>query len=302
MNDLQWFMNGKTKNLIILLLTFLSAFDIFIWRFILAGSVDVSPEIYFLDIGQGDSQLVVLPLVGSSGGTVKILIDGGPKGSRLGERLSEIMPFYDRYVDLVVLTHPQADHFAGLIDIFKHYKVGAFISNGVKGTAKSFQELENAVSNSSAQKVVLLAGDSISYKDYVFKFISPKPEFFDLPDLNHGSLVILLKAGTAGALFTGDIGFKEEDYLLENYDIDVDILKVAHHGSKYSSEEKFLAAVSPKISVIEVGKNSYGHPTDAALSRLVAAGSQIFRTDQDGTIKLSIFGDKISVFQSKKSR
>ena len=296
-------MDAKTKNLIILLLIFLSAFDIFIWHSILAGSVDIRPEIYFLDIGQGDSELVVLPSSsGSSGGKIKVLIDGGPRGPRLAERLSEILPFYDRYIDLVVLTHPQADHFAGLIDVFKHYKVGVFISNGVKGTAKSFQELESAVNNSSAQKIVLLAGDLISYKDYVFKFISPKPEFFDLPDLNHGSLVILFKAKNASALFTGDIGFKEEDYLLKNYDIDVDILKVSHHGSKYSSDANFLAAASPKISVIEVGKNSYGHPTQDALSRLMAAGSQIFRTDLDGTMKLDIAGDKILIFQNKKSR
>lgn len=284
------------KNKIILAVIFLAAFDILIWRSIIAVAPNLDPLIYFLDVGQGDSQLVILP------NNIKILIDGGPSGQQLAGRLAEILPSYDRYIDLVILSHPQADHFAGLIDVFRHYKVGAFISNGVKGTAKSFQELENSVNNNSARKIILLAGDSIKYKDYILNVISPKPEFFDLPDLNHGSLVILFKAGNVGALFTGDIGFEEEDYLVKNYDIDVDILKVAHHGSKYSSEKSFLAAASPKISVIEVGKNSYGHPTQTTLSRLAAVGSRIFRTDKDGTVKLELDSGKLFVFQNKKSR
>lgn len=285
--------DAKIKNKIILLLIFLVAFNILIWREIVFSKAVQKPEIYFLNIGQGDSQLVILP------DGIKILIDGGPNGSKLAEQLSEILNYNDRYIDLVVLSHPQADHFIGLIDVFKHYKVGAFISNGIEGTAKSFKELENAVNDSSAKKVVLLSGDLISYKDYFLKFLSPKPEFFDLPDLNHGSLVILFKAGGASALFTGDIGFEEEDYLARNYDIDVDILKVAHHGSKYSSGGDFLKAVSPKISVIEVGRNSYGHPTALALSRLAAVSSKIFRTDKDGVLKLVIDERKIKVFKNR---
>ncbi|MBI2591201.1 MAG: MBL fold metallo-hydrolase [Candidatus Brennerbacteria bacterium] len=285
--------DAKIKNKIILLLIFLVSFNILIWREIVFSKAVQKPEIYFLNIGQGDSQLVILP------DGIKILIDGGPNGSKLAEQLSEILNYNDRYIDLVVLSHPQADHFIGLIDVFKHYKVGAFISNGIEGTAKSFKELENAVNDSSAKKVVLLSGDLISYKDYFLKFLSPKPEFFDLPDLNHGSLVILFKAGGASALFTGDIGFEEEDYLARNYDIDVDILKVAHHGSKYSSGGDFLKAVSPKISVIEVGRNSYGHPTALALSRLAAVSSKIFRTDKDGVLKLVIDERKIKVFKNR---
>lgn len=295
-------MEGKTKNKIILLIIFLAAFDVLIWRAVIAGGAvnSVNPEIYFMDVGQGDSEFIVLPSSNNFGDrNIKILIDGGPNGQRLSEQLAKILPVYDRYIDLVILSHPQADHFTGLIDIFRHYKVGAFISNGVKGTAKSFRDLESAIEKDSVRKIILLAGDSIKYKDNVFDIISPKPEFLDLPDFNHGCLVILMKAAGASAMFTGDIGFEEEKYLMKNYDINIDILKVAHHGSKYSSEVSFLTAASPKISVIEVGKNSYGHPTKAALSRLTAVGSKIFRTDKDSTVKLEINAGKLLIFKNK---
>ena len=100
-------------------------------------------------------------------------------------------------------------------------------------------------------------------------------------------------------LFTGDIGEKVEKYLTNNFDITADILKVPHHGSKYSSSEEFLAAARPKISSIEVGKNSYGHPTDEVLNKLASIGSQIFRTDQNGTIKIVISENEINIFKKR---
>ena len=98
-------------------------------------------------------------------------------------------------------------------------------------------------------------------------------------------------------LFTGDIGEKNEKYLVNNFDIKVDILKVGHHGSKYSSSNYFLKAVNPKIAAIEVGKNSYGHPTKETLNGLALVGAQIFRTDQDGTIKLIVNSGEINIFK-----
>ena len=100
-------------------------------------------------------------------------------------------------------------------------------------------------------------------------------------------------------LFTGDIGEKNEKYLADNFDIKADILKVGHHGSKYSSSDYFLKAVSPKISAIEVGKNSYGHPTKEVLDRLALVGSRIFRTDQNSIVKLSVKGNEINIFKKQ---
>lgn len=284
-------MNPETRNKIILLIVFLAAFDIFVWRLIVFGQDVTRPEIYFLDVGQGDSELIVLP------GGVKILIDGGPSRERLISRLEEILPQGSRYFDLVVLSHSQADHSTGLIKIFKRYQIGIFISNGISGSAKSYRELDEIIGEKSISKINLAAGDRIRYKEYLIEVLSPSTDFLKRADLNEGSLVLSFKADSATVLFTGDIGFKAENQLIRNYPLDIDILKVAHHGSKYASGADFLRAATPEISVISVGRNSYGHPTKETLWRLQSAGSQVYRTDRDGTLKLVIDGRRISVFK-----
>lgn len=284
-------MKPQTKNTLLMAVIFLAVFNVFLWWRIFSGVSIEHPEIYFFDIGQGDSQLLVLP------GGVKILIDGGPSGERLTARLNEILPASDRYIDLVILSHPQHDHYAGFISALKYYQAGAFISTGAEGTAKSFADLRQVLKDGKVRQINLLEGDRIRYKNYDLEILSPPAEFLNHPDLNDGSLAVFLKTGSSTALFTGDIGFLVEDYLVKRHNIDADILKVPHHGSKYSSGENFLSAVTPQISIIEVGRNSYGHPTEAALSRLKNAGSRIYRTDQDGTVKLVIKGGKVGVFK-----
>ncbi|MEK7548904.1 MAG: MBL fold metallo-hydrolase [Patescibacteria group bacterium] len=279
---------------LILLLVFLAIFDFFVWSEIVFGDVriDKNSEVYFLNIGQGDSELINLA------GGVQILIDGGPNKKVLDE-LASILPITDRYIDLIVLSHPQYDHFAGLIDVLKRYQVGAFIHNGRRGEIKAFSDLEKVLEENKIKTIVLAQGDKIKYKDNWLDIISPNSDFLQSKELNDTSLVISLWSAGAKFLFTGDIGFKVEDYLVKNFDIKSDVLKVGHHGSKYSSDEEFLIKVNPKISVIEVGKNSYGHPTGQALNRLASVGSRIFRTDNDGTIKLVIGENKIDILKRK---
>ncbi len=283
-----------SRNRLILIGIFLAIFDFFVWGQIISGKSNNNLEIYFLDIGQGDSQLVNLA------GGVQVLIDGGPDKKILDE-ISSVMAPTDRYLDIVVLSHPQYDHFAGLIEILKRYKVGVFIYNGREGEAKAFADLKKALKESKISEIILTGGDKIKYQDSRFDILSPSPDFLKSPELNDTTLVMKFSGlnQAADILFTGDIGFKVEDYLIKNFNIKSDILKVGHHGSKYSSGKKFLEAVSPKISVIEVGKNNYGHPTPQTLNGLVSIGSQIFRTDKNGTIKLVINGDKINIFKKK---
>ncbi|KKR55691.1 MAG: hypothetical protein UT92_C0001G0034 [Candidatus Curtissbacteria bacterium GW2011_GWA1_40_24] len=280
------------RNQLILLLVFTLIFDLFVWRLIVFGKPNKNPEIYFLDIGQGDSELAILP------GGVQILIDAGPNNKILSE-LSSVLRPTDRYIDLVILSHPQLDHFAGLIDVFKRYQVGAFIYNGRDGTAKAWPELLKIVEENKIPTVILAAGDKIHYRESKINFLSPDENFIKSKELNDTCLVALLENQNAKVLFTGDIGSNVEDYLAEKYDIDIDVLKTAHHGSKFSSSEKFLNEASPAVSVVEVGKNSYGHPTTQALNRLTAIGSQIFRTDYDGAIKLEIQNNAINIFKLK---
>ncbi len=280
----------KLDNWVILLVLFLVVFDIFIWAEILFNDPGKNTELYFLDVGQGDAELVVLP------GGVKILIDAGPN-NRILNQLSSIFSPFERYIDLIVLSHPQTDHFTGLIDVLKRYQAGAFISNGQEGTAQSFKDLEKIIKGNKIKTLILSEGDKIRYQDNYFEILSPSKNLLLSNELNDATLVMKLTSQNFKTLFTGDTSSLVENYLLQKYDLDIDVLKVAHHGSKFSSTENFLKSISPKISIIEVGKNSYGHPTEEVLNRLSMIGTQIFRTDQDGTIKLIINDRGINIFK-----
>lgn len=282
----------KINNWVILLVLFFVVFDFFIWTEILFNGPNKNTELYFLDVGQGDAELVILP------GGIKILIDGGPN-NRILNQLSSILSPFERYFDLVIISHPQTDHFTGLIDVLKRYQAGVFISNGQKGTAQSFKDLEKIIQENKIRTVALSEGDKIRYQDNYFEILSPSKNLIFNNDLNEAALVMKLNTQGTKTLFTGDVGALIENYLLQKYNLDIDILKVAHHGSKFSSAEKFLINTSPKIAIIEVGKNSYGHPTKEVLNKLVSVGAQIFRTDKDGMIKLIINNSQISILKKK---
>jgi len=280
------------KKEIILLIFILVIFDIFVWWQVLFNGPNKNAELYFLDVGQGDAELVVLP------DGVKILIDGGPNNQILNQ-LSSIFSPFNRYIDLVILSHPQTDHFTGLIDVLKRYQTGVFISNGQKGTARSFSDLEKIIKENEIRTINLAEGDKIRYQDNYLNILSPNKDLLLSNELNDTGLAIKLNTQGASALFTADIDSKIEEELSKKYNLDIDILKVAHHGSKYSSSEKFLINASPKIAVIEVGKNSYGHPANEVLNKLAFVGAQIFRTDQDGMIKLIINHSQINILKRK---
>ena len=281
-------MNFKIK----IFISALIIFDFFIWNSIIFDGGHKNLQAYFLNVGQGDSELVVLP------GNVKILMDGGPNSKILTE-LSKSLPSTDHYIDLIILSHAEADHFTGLIDVAKRYRIGAFIFNGLNGRGNTWPELLKILKNNNVPIIVLSAGDKIKYLNNRMNFIWPEKN--NLPKttktLNETALVSILESRMVKILFTGDIGFKTENHLLGKYDLSVDILKVGHHGSKFSTSEEFLKAVDPKISIIEVGKNSYGHPTKEVLNRLASVESKIFRTDKDGLIKIEANGENIKIFK-----
>ena len=282
----------KIDSWIILSVLFLVIFDVFVWGQIVFGSPNENLEAYFLDVGQGDSELIVLP------GNIKILIDGGPNNKILKE-LSSVLKPTDRYIDLVILSHPELDHFSGLIDVLRRYKVGVFISNGRRGNAPAFQDLEKTIKENKIAAVVLAENDKIKYLKNRFDILSPSKNLLQSAELNDTTIVMKLENEEVKILFTGDISKNIEDFLIKNRDLSADVLKVSHHGSKFSTGREFLAEAAPKISVIEVGKNSYGHPTAETLNGLALIGAQIFRTDKNGTIKLIIDNQQISIFKNK---
>ena len=284
-------MKNKTVFLIVVLFLVL---DVLVWRTIILVKSPDNLEIYFLSVGQGDSELVILP------GGVKVLIDGG-KGNRVLQELTSVLPFFDRYLDLIVLSHPETDHFLGLIDVLKNYRTGAFIYNGRQGVADSWPVLIKSLKDKKISAVTLAAGDRICYRENCFNVLSPTADFLKSKETNDSSLVMELSAAGVRTLFTGDIGEKIENFLTKNYTLKIDILKVGHHGSKFSTGQKFLASILPRLAFIEVGKNSYGHPTKEVLARLASIGAQIYRTDNNGTVKIVVAGDssKVQVFKEK---
>lgn len=267
----------------------LVAVNLFVWQAIVSAQPGTQTELYFLDVGQGDSELILLP------GNIKIMIDGGPSAKVLSGLAAVLSP-QDRYIDLLIISHPELDHFGGFIDVLKTYKVGAIIDNGRRGTAKAYEALEEAIQESGAPRITLKEGDNIKYQNKIFKILSPTPEGLKSNKLNDTTLVIMLEDGPMRVLYTGDIGVSEESRLIKRYNLAADVLKVGHHGSKYSSGYGFLRSVDPKIAVIEVGKNSYGHPTKETLQRLANIGSFILRTDNMGNIKISFDGEKLNVY------
>ncbi|MBI2011001.1 MAG: MBL fold metallo-hydrolase [Candidatus Colwellbacteria bacterium] len=259
----------------------LIGFNLFVWYYV-AAARDEKLDLYFLDVGQGDSELLVLP------GGAKVLIDGGP-GKEVLFELARVLRPTDRYIDLVILTHPQLDHYGGLYDVAERYRIGAIIWNGREGQGKEWQDFWNLVKSKEIPVITLGAKDKIRYGENLISVLSPTNQLRNSSELNNSSLVLELEAEGAQILFTGDAGFEVENYLTEHYDLDADILKVGHHGSRTATGLKFLAETTPKIGVIEVGENNpYGHPTSAVLSRLASVGSRVYRTDENGTVHLII--------------
>lgn len=280
------FILGKSLYLALLVLI---AGNVFVWQAVVFGGETKDLELYFLDVGQGDSQLINMP------GDAQILIDGG-KGPKVLNELARVLKPADRYIDLVIVTHPDFDHYGGLIDVFKTYDVGLVITNGRKGAAAAYQDFKRVIAERNIKEINLLEGDRIKYEDIILTALSPKKSDLLEKETNDSGIVLMLEKGGLRALYTADIGFDKERELLRKYDLSAQILKVAHHGSKYATSREFLKEVSPKVSVIGVGKNNYGHPTNEVLTRLGAATSKIFRTDKNSTVKILFDGEKLQIY------
>jgi len=248
-----------------------------------------------LDVGQGDSELVVFP------GGITMMTDAGPTNAVLGS-LEKALPG-KRYIDLALITHPQLDHFNGYNFILDHYDVGAFLYNGRDDTGVAeWIALKEKIAAKHIPFITLGAGDSVRYKNNEVDILSPDGAFAESAELNDTGLVEMIKTEHFRALFTADIGFNIEDWLTANIkDLHADVLKVPHHGSKYSSGDAFLRAVGPSVAAIEVGaKNVYGHPGAATLARLASSThAEVFRTDQNGTVEVFYENGKLKVMREK---
>lgn len=257
------------------------------WQVLLAE--DGQLKFYVLDVGQGDAIFIETPTKN------QILIDGGPDRSVLKE-LGEVMPFWDRSINLVVLTHPNLDHVAGLVDVLKNYKVRMYLDAGDDYPLAEYEELKRIVSEKNIQYVRVKRGTKLALDEEV-EFLVLSPENLVEGDPNFNSIIAKLSFGEVDFLLTGDAEKGEELRLVMNGDnIQSEVLKVGHHGSKTSSNPLFLEKVRPQYALISVGrKNRYGHPNSDVLKNLVSIGAQIFRTDVDSRLELKTDGKGLTV-------
>ncbi len=238
----------------------------------------------FFDIGQGDAILIEAP----NGN--QILIDGGP-GDRILAKLGGTLPFWDRSLDLVILTHPHADHVTGLVDVLERYDVGMVLETGVNHSIPEYAEWRELLKEKDVKVITAKSGQRVQFSESArLDILTPFENFAGAsrPNVHDAMLVSRLAHGSTTVLLMGDAEKSLEYRLLySGDDLDADILKVGHHGSKTSSTVEFLAAVSPEIAVIQVGrKNRFGHPVEEVLERLEASGAKILRTDRDGDIRI----------------
>lgn len=234
-------------------------------------------EVVFLDVGQGDAILI-------QDGETQVLIDGGREGLQLLARLGRHVPFWDRKIEVVVATHPDSDHIGGLPTLFRNYQVETLLTNGQKGdteVSKIFEELAQA--KVAHRQEIAEGGEIILPSTATLRFLYPlTPLPADSPiETNEGSLVARLDFFETSFLFTGDL--PNEELALSHIE-PVDVLKVAHHGSRFSSSAAFLDAVRPSEAVVSVGQNTYGHPHPTVMSRLEERGVRVWRTDEAGDI------------------
>ena len=238
-------------------------------------------QIAFLDVGQGDAILI-------SQGSKQILIDGGISGQKLLEKMGAYIPFDDRKIEIMIATHPDADHITGLVDVLKNYTVETVIESGAESDSQIFATLEKTIEEKKIEKQIARRGMKIKISDEAqLEILSPTDEIVanSKKDTNSASIVTKLIFGENSFLLTGDMPLEIEDkLLLENALVDVEFLKVSHHGAKTASGEEFLNRVTPRDAIISVGKNRYGHPTEEVLNRLKEDGARILRTDEMGDI------------------
>ena len=273
---------------------FLVVLNFFAWREIYNLNKPALLEVVFFDVGQGDAAFIKTPK------GHRILIDGGPDDTII-KKLEKEIPFYNKYIDLVILTHPHSDHLRGLIDVIETHKVHNILSTGVIEDMKDFKKWEELLENQNVviakSGIRIISGDV--FLDVLYPFEILEGESFK--DSNNTSIISRLVFNNNSFLFMGDaykeieedlINFKNlckdsNEEICEIIVLDSDVLKVGHHGSKTSTSEKFLSEVTPNVAVISSGRdNRYGHPHEEVLANLNNFAIETLLTSKLGDIRI----------------
>lgn len=253
------------------------------------NNVDGSLSVHFIDVGQGDCIYI-------NQGEYNMLIDAG--NNEDGEKLvSYLKSLNVNGFDYVIGTHPHEDHIGGMDDIINNFEIENYYMPDKLSTTKTFEDVLDALDAKGLSYNVPKIDDEFKLGDATFKVIYSGD---DTNDINDSSIVLKMTYGDNSFLFTADATSNVEEIIL-NKDIKSDVLKVAHHGSSYSSTTEFLDKVDPKYAIISVGtNNSYNHPASITLQKLSNRDITVYRTDLDGTIIFTSDGTNLSV-QTKKT-
>jgi competence protein ComEC len=298
-------MDQKTKILLTLALIFLGLGCLVIFQVQSLGKL----HLVFCDVGQGDGILMITP------GGKQIVVDGGP-GSKIGDCLSQKMPFWDRTIEMVVLTHPERDHLEGLLEVLARYKVEMIVTTGIKNNTELFSAWQKAVDQEGAKIYTPKAGDrlvldSTGDRTSSIEILWPTSEKLELwklaglSETNESSIVLRVSlgppnppAGGGGfcAYLTGDL---PKESLQPLIDKPCQVLKVSHHGSKTGTNQEIINAVEPAVAVIQVGKNNFGHPQKEVLELLQSKGVKILRNDTNGIVEVVTDGKSYQIKTQK---
>jgi len=266
---------------------------ILVWSVALT-TPDDKLHVSFLDVGQGDAILIQTP------DGQDILIDGGPDPQKINLELSKKLPFWDRTIDLVVCTQPQADHVTGLVEVLQRYKVRQVLEPGVSYDSAIYQEWLSLIEDKEIEYNIARARQEIDLGNGIeIEVLNPPEDLFEgtSHDVDNNGVVLKLTWGKVSFLFTADIREEIEFELIgQRANLKSTVLKVAHHGSKTSTTSQFLAAVDPEVAVISVGAdNPFGHPSPEVVERLIdkLGEDNVYRTDEDGTIEFITDGERL---------
>ena len=265
---------------------------------LLASFISTFPDgklhIFFCNVGQGDAAYIRFP------DGRDMLIDGGPNDSVLA-CLGRHMPFWDREINIVVNSHPQNDHVKGLIFVLNRYTVDDVVRSDLTSSSDVYAQFIDVIKTHHVPVRLVSAGEHITVGPTSLSVIWPSESHVlgvtTDANLNDGCVVLWLHYGSFDALFPGDADAHVEPYYVGGPLADgrVEVLKVPHHGSRTGMTQAFVDWLKPAVSIISVGKNSYGHPSKEAIDMLQNIGSKILRTDQKGDIEITSDGKDFGV-------
>ncbi len=249
-------------------------------------------DIYFLNVGQGDATLFYTT------DRQVILVDGGPDLSVLYE-IGRVLPFYEKTIDLLVLTHPDSDHLNGLVETAQRYKIKNFLFTGVVDDLPAYDLLLDQLHKTNTKIFIAQAGQIFTYDslqiEVIYPLVSLQHKVFS--DTNASSLALTASFGRIDFILTGDLPGEQERELIALYPkLSAEIIKAGHHGSQTSTYPEFLQVVKPQYVIISAGlDNRYGHPHFRVLYNIKNVQAQVLRTDQLGTIWLQTDGQKVEI-------